>query len=96
MKTETIQIDKAGRLVLPKPLRKKFNLEAGDKLRLSVEGNSIRLEPTDPAGKLVRKGGVLVFTGEFSEPLTTETVNSLIEDEREKRTAEHSRGFRKR
>ncbi len=81
--TGTIQIDKAGRVVLPKPLRKQFNLAAGDKLRLSVEGNSIKLEPTEAGGKLVRKGSVLVFIGEFSEPITTASIEHLLGEERE-------------
>ncbi len=87
MKTETVQMDKAGRVVLPKPLRDQFNLVPGDKLRLSVEGNSFRLAPEDAGGQLVRKGSVLVFTGAFAEPLTTAKVNELIEQEREGRIA---------
>jgi AbrB family looped-hinge helix DNA binding protein len=85
MKHETIQIDKAGRVVLPKPLREQFNLLPGDKLRLSVEGNGFRLEPTDTGGELIRKGSVLVFTGGFAEPITTAKVNELIEQDREGR-----------
>ena len=85
MKTEMIQIDKAGRVVLPKPLREQFNLLPGDKLRLSVEGNGFRLEPTDTGGELVRKGTVLVFTGGFPEPITSAQVNNLIEQDREAR-----------
>ena len=85
MKNETIQIDKAGRVVLPKPLREQFNLLPGDKLRLSVEGNGFRLEPADAGGELVRKGSVLVFTGGFPEPITTARVNELIEQDREGR-----------
>jgi AbrB family looped-hinge helix DNA binding protein len=83
METGMIQIDKAGRVVLPKPLRKQFNLEAGDKLRLSVDGNSIKLEPTDAGGKLVRRGSVLVFVGEFAEPITTVMVENLLSEDRE-------------
>jgi AbrB family looped-hinge helix DNA binding protein len=79
MKNETIQIDKAGRVVLPKPLREQFNLLPGDKLRLSVEGSGFRLEPTDTGGELVRKGSVLVFTGGFAEPITTAKVNELLQ-----------------
>jgi AbrB family looped-hinge helix DNA binding protein len=82
MKTETLQMDKAGRVVLPKPLRDRFNLLPGDKLRLSVEGNSFRLEPTRAGGKLVREGSVLVFSGGFAEPMTTEKVNEMIRQER--------------
>ena len=85
MKNETIQIDKAGRLVLSKPLREQFNLLPGDKFRLSVEGNGFRLEPTNAGGELVRKGSVLVFTGGFPEPITTAQVNELMEQDREGR-----------
>ncbi len=83
MSTGTIQIDKAGRVVLPKLLRQQFNLEPGDKLRLSVEGNSIKLEPADTGGKLVRKGSVLVFVGDFVEPVTTASVENLLSGQRE-------------
>ena len=78
MKNETIQMDKAGRVVIPKPLREQFNLLPGDKLHLSVEGNGFRLEPRNAGGELVRKGSVLVFTGAFAEPMTTDKVNELI------------------
>lgn len=83
MKRETIQIDKAGRVVLPKNVRETLNLVPGDKLRLSVEGNGIKLEPTDPGGTIVRKGSVLVFCGDFAEQITAAKVEELIERERE-------------
>lgn len=85
MKTETIKIDSAGRVVLPKPLREQFNLLPGDKLRLSVEGNGFRLEPTHGGGELIRKGSVLVFTGGFPEPITTAQVEELKDQDREAR-----------
>jgi AbrB family looped-hinge helix DNA binding protein len=96
MKNETIQIDKAGRVVLPKPLREQFNLLPGDKLRLSVEGSGFRLEPTDAGGELVRKGTVLVFTGGFAEPITTAKVNEIIEEDREGRITEATGKLRKK
>jgi len=89
-------MDKAGRVVLPKPLREQFNLVGGDKLRLSVEGNSIRLEPTSAAGEFVRKGTVLVFTGEFVEPITTRKIANLIEGERETRLTASAGKLRKK
>ena len=46
-------------VVPPKPLREQFNLLPGDKLRLSLEGNDFRLEPTDAGRGLVRKGSAL-------------------------------------
>jgi len=96
MKNGTIQIDKAGRVVLPKPLREQFNLLPGDKLRLSVEGNGFRLEPTHAGGELVRKGSVLVFTGGFPEPITTAQVNDLIEQDREGRITAATGKLRKK
>jgi AbrB family looped-hinge helix DNA binding protein len=96
MKTELIQIDKAGRVVLPKPLRDQFRLLPGDKLRLSVEGNGFRLEPEDVGGQLVRKGSVLVFTGSFAEPVTTAKINDLIQNEREDRIKSQSGNLRKK
>ena len=96
MKNKTIQIDSAGRVVLPKPLREQFNLLPGDKLRLSVEGNGFRLEPTDAGGELVRKGSVLVFTGGFPEPITTTQVNDLIEQDREARITAATGKLRKK
>lgn len=85
MTVETIQMDRAGRVVLPKRLRDRFNLLPGDKLRLSVEGNGFRLEPADAGGELIREGSVLVFTGSFAEPITTAKVNALLEQDREGR-----------
>jgi AbrB family looped-hinge helix DNA binding protein len=81
MKNETIQIDKAGRVVLPKPLREQFNLLPGGKLHLSVEGNGFELEPADAGGELARKGSVLVFMGGFAEPITTAKVNELLQQD---------------
>ena len=96
MKKETVQIDKAGRVVLPKPLREQFNLLPGDQLRLSVEGNGFRLEPADSGGELVRKGSVLVFTGGFPEPISTAQVNDFIEQEREGRIKAITGRFRRK
>jgi AbrB family looped-hinge helix DNA binding protein len=85
MKNQTIRIDKAGRVVLPKPLREQFNLVPGDRLRVLVEGNSLRLEPTEGEGKLGKEGSVLVFTGGFAEKITTARIEEMIRQEREER-----------
>jgi AbrB family looped-hinge helix DNA binding protein len=96
MKTDTIQIDKAGRVVLPKPLRDQFNLVAGDKLQLSVDGGGFRLEPTEGGGKLVKKGSVLVFVDSSGEPVTAKMVNEILEKEREGRITAGAGKIRKK
>jgi len=95
MTNETVRIDKAGRVVLPKALREQFNLMPGDKLRLSVEGNSFRVEPTAAGGELIKKGSVLVFACRFAEPITTAQVIELIGQQREGRILAEGRKFRK-
>ena len=82
-----IQIDKADRVVLPKPLRDQFNFLPGDKLRLSVEGDGLRMEPVNTGGELVRKGSVLVFTGGFTQRISAAKVNEILEKDREERIA---------
>ena len=81
----TIQIDAAGRLVLPKGLRKQFNLSAGDKLKVSADEKGIHLEPVQTAGELVRKGRMLVFRGAFDEPVTPELVERMLNEDRQQR-----------
>ncbi|HTG45527.1 MAG TPA: AbrB/MazE/SpoVT family DNA-binding domain-containing protein [Verrucomicrobiae bacterium] len=86
MNKQTIQVDRAGRVVLPKPIRKRFNLLPGDKLRLTADDSGIRLEPEEVVGSLVRKGNVLVFTGEFSARLTDEVIDQMLEEDRQGKT----------
>lgn len=82
MKRAMIPIDKAGRIVLPKPLRKRLSLLPGDKLSVTMEGNSIRLTPAGGGGGLVRKGSVLVFRG-LNATITADEIEDLIDQQRE-------------
>jgi AbrB family looped-hinge helix DNA binding protein len=82
MKNWLLQIDRAGRIVLPQPLRERFNLVPGSKVRLYVEGNCFRFEPIESGGQLIKKGSVLVFSGGFAKAVTTAWVNKMIQDDR--------------
>jgi AbrB family looped-hinge helix DNA binding protein len=62
MKQTTVQIDRAGRVVLPKPLRDRFRLRGGDTLAVEVKGDAIELRPAQTVGDLKRVNGVLVYT----------------------------------
>ena len=53
--TATLTLDKAGRLVLPKPVRDQLHLRAGSKLRLDVTGDRMELTQEVPEVKIVRK-----------------------------------------
>ncbi len=79
-----ISIDKAGRVVLPKALREKMRVEAGDDLLVEAEGDRITLRPVRPEALLKKELGIWVYKGESSSV----SIPELIEAEREKRVQE--------
>jgi AbrB family looped-hinge helix DNA binding protein len=82
MKSQLI-LDKAGRIVIPKPLREALSLEPGDALELERAGEAITLRPVRGTGPLTKEQGVWVFrTG---QPLTAATTNEVLQRMREER-----------
>lgn len=81
MRATIVPIDKAGRVVIPKWVREGVNLQAGDELKISLDGLQIRLEPATEDAGTVRKGLALVFRSKSSMPLTSEMVE-ILRDER--------------
>jgi AbrB family looped-hinge helix DNA binding protein len=79
-----ISIDKAGRVVLPKALREKLRVEAGDDLIVEAEGDRITLRPIRQEALLKKEFGIWVYQGESSNI----SIPELIEAEREKRVRE--------
>ena len=77
-------IDKAGRVVIPKPLREELHLEPGDALEMETAGESITLRPVRGTGPLTKEHGVWVFR--IGQPLSaaaTDDVLRKIRDERD-------------
>lgn len=85
---ESVTIDKAGRVVLPKILRDQLHLSPGDTLDISVEDEQVTLRPRRTEPPLQKERGVWVLrTG---EPLTAqETLAELnaIRGQRARRNA---------
>jgi AbrB family looped-hinge helix DNA binding protein len=52
-------IDKAGRLVIPKPLRDRLGLRAGE-VEVVAEGTGLRVEPIAGAGLETRSGRLVI------------------------------------
>jgi AbrB family looped-hinge helix DNA binding protein len=78
-----ITIDKAGRVIIPKPLRDELQLAPGDTLELESMGERITLRPLRPALPAAKEKGVWVFrTG---EPLTARVTDAVLSDLRERR-----------
>jgi AbrB family looped-hinge helix DNA binding protein len=84
MVTTKITVDKAGRVVLPKPLRDQMQLSPGDALELESEGERITLRPIRPNVMLKKECGVWVYQGESSDA----SIPELLDREREKRSRE--------
>ena len=79
----TLTVDKAGRVVLPKPLRDELQLSAGDFLDWRVPENRIVLRPVRGTARMRQKKGIWVFrTG---QPISAESVNETIHQLREER-----------
>ena len=77
----TITIDKAGRVVIPKPVRDALRLDAGDALELEAAEDSIILRPVRQAPALVREQGVWVYRsgGAPAETSLAELINEVRE-----------------
>jgi AbrB family looped-hinge helix DNA binding protein len=77
-------IDKAGRVVIPKPLRKELHLEPGDALEMDSAGEQITLRPVRGAGPLTKEHGVWVFhTGQPLPASATDEILRQIRGERD-------------
>ena len=81
--TAKITLDKAGRVVLPKPLRDELELSAGDTLELETRGEQITLRPVRGTAPLRKERGIWVYrTG---RPLTAATTDQTLGQIREER-----------
>ncbi len=68
-------IDSAGRLVIPKDLRKEADLRPGDALEIQCREGRIEILPVPLPVRLAREGSLIVAVPmRDAEPLTHETV----------------------
>ena len=82
--TTKLTLDKAGRVVLPKPLRDRLQLAPGDTLHLETEGERITLRPVRQNVMLKKELGVWVYQGESTDA----SITDLLDRERENRNHE--------
>lgn len=78
-----ITIDRAGRLVVPKPLREQLRLEAGATLEVRAREGRLELEPVAVPMRLVRRGkGLVATTDEPLPKLGAGDVRAVLESQR--------------
>ena len=78
----TLTIDRAGRVVIPKPVRDKLGLRAGSTLEMLETPEGVTLKPADRKSPLAMERGFLVITSEL--PPGYDMTNA-VEEEREAR-----------
>jgi AbrB family looped-hinge helix DNA binding protein len=79
----TIIVDKAGRIVLPEPLRVKLQLQAGDSREIEASGEEITLRHVRAKARMQRVDGMWVVT--YGEPIPENMVEDTIEAVRRER-----------
>jgi AbrB family looped-hinge helix DNA binding protein len=76
-------IDKAGRVVIPKPLREELHLEPGDSLEMESMGEQITLRPVRGTGTVIKERGVWVYHS--GEPLPASATDEMLQQIRAER-----------
>jgi AbrB family looped-hinge helix DNA binding protein len=78
----TLRMDKAGRVILPKPLRDRLGLHEGSDLEIQETPSGVVLKPRSPSPPMIKKQGLWVHTGKL--PPAFDAVQA-IKDDREER-----------
>jgi len=81
--TKTLTIDKAGRVIIPKPLRDALHLSPGDSLTLNSSGEEITLRPVHETSPLQKEHGFWVYRTQH--PLKALSLTDWIDKDREER-----------
>jgi AbrB family looped-hinge helix DNA binding protein len=81
--TTTLTVDKAGRVVLPKPVRDELQLAAGDSLELESSEDQIVLRPVRRNAGMRKKMGIWVLN--IDEPISAAAVNQTMREMRRER-----------
>ena len=88
MSEGTLTVDKAGRVVLPKPLRDRLRLRPGSRLDVVATDGGLLLTPVEQGPDLVREGEWWVSTGR-ADPGSS--LAEAVADDRAARLDELSR-----
>jgi AbrB family looped-hinge helix DNA binding protein len=78
----TLKMDKAGRIILPKPVRDRLGLQAGSDLELLETPEGVVLKPAERRPSMVKKQGLWVHTGIL--PTGFDAVQAIREDREER------------
>jgi AbrB family looped-hinge helix DNA binding protein len=75
-----VTIDKAGRLVIPRPLRERIGLVGGGTVDIDIDGSDLRIRPV--AGSRLREEGDLLIIPRAGVAIDDTRVHELIDADR--------------
>jgi AbrB family looped-hinge helix DNA binding protein len=78
----TLRIDKAGRVILPKPVRDRLGLREGSDLELVEIPEGVVLKPTERRHSMIKKQGLWVHAGKL--PAGFDGVKAIRDDHEER------------
>ena len=73
-------LDRFGRIVIPKKIREDFHLHVGSSIRIEEGEGEIVLKPVEGEPSLIKKDGVLVFSGKAAG-----NIETAVEEHRQER-----------
>jgi AbrB family looped-hinge helix DNA binding protein len=83
----TVKIDKAGRIVLPKPVRERLHLQEGSELELEERPDGLTLRPIEKRPSMVRENGIWVHLGKVPRGFDWDGAVDATREERIKDTS---------
>jgi AbrB family looped-hinge helix DNA binding protein len=78
--TMKVTIDKAGRMVIPRPLRERIGLAGGGTVEIEIEGTGLRIRPV--TGHQLREDGDLLVIPRTGAPIDDTFVREFIDADR--------------
>ena len=77
-----LKIDRAGRIVVPKPIRQRLGLAPNTEIEIVEQADGVLLRPLEQKPSMVKRNGRWVHTGKIDPNFD---LNKLIDDVREER-----------
>ncbi|MGA9042739.1 MAG: AbrB/MazE/SpoVT family DNA-binding domain-containing protein [Terriglobales bacterium] len=77
-----LKIDRAGRIVVPKPIRQRLGLQPNTEIEIVEQADGVLLRPLQQQPSMIKENGLWVHLGQIDP---TYNVNRLIDDVREER-----------